>query len=256
MRPMAEARATCPQCSSGLAAGARFCGECGAAVPETMVDKPLRGSHTILGLDAEAVRAAAALLEAKAKQGKGTAQEPALDSAKEPAKEADKDTAAAEGETVEEAADESAEDATLASKLQDKAEPSVVTNASSSRRSLGHTILGLSASQVLGAARQGAQSSGESTSAGGYAAPLQEGAAAPLAGAAKPSAKHTLLGIQSSSGGLAAPTDTAAAFGKTRIEGEQLGALRPAGSPGGALDLGATRVEGGAAHRRQQLVHP
>jgi len=302
---MVEARTTCPQCGTEIAKGARFCGECGTPVPEsTGGDKPLRGSHTILGLDAEAVKAAAALLEAKSKaaaaeaaraevakaeaakggaakadssQGAKTeAAKPEVAKAEAPKADVTKgdapraDASKAVGAFAEAATErpapsagasaitiESDEDAAppqaatpqaAAQPQHDK--PELSTPANASRRPLGHTILGLSASQLpqlgeAGKPRAHTPSSGESTSAGGYTAPLQPDASEALTpSGAKPTPKRTLLGIQSSSGAIAAPS--AAAFAKTRIEGEPLGDILPSEVGAAPLDFGATRIEGAA----------
>ena len=283
---MPQGRIICPQCSTELSRGARFCGECGTAVPDAAADKPLRGSHTILGLDAEAVRAAAALLDAaKAKAAAAAPAETSADPEGRGATSVEASATSAEQDSAPRAAPSAQDEAGAASEASvpqaqpapevaatptaaeppadDKSQPKLapVQAPATSRRPLGHTILGLSASQLpAAAAARGGTSPGvlaapaASTSPGAIAAPATStspGAiAAPGAAPQGPgsAAKRTLLGLQSSSGTVAAPADAAAALAKTQVEGQALADLLSSEAPTAPLpgvpDFNATRVEG------------
>jgi len=65
---------SCPECATELAPGSRFCGECGAAIPDNLVDSRGRGAPTILGIDADAVKAAAAAAIAEAEKSASNAE--------------------------------------------------------------------------------------------------------------------------------------------------------------------------------------
>jgi hypothetical protein len=233
---MAQGGTICPQCSTELAKGARFCGECGASIPDTVAEKPLRGSHTILGLDAEAVKAAAALLEARAK---AKAAESAASTDAPKAEHAEASSADSESATAEEAAPQPEPPAPIV-------EQKPALSPAQRRAALGHTILGLSASdlpvspEVL---NPGAPRAGKSSSSGEIAAPTP--------GAPKATPKHTLLGIpsSSSSGTFAAQLGAKAGpFNKTQLEGEVLSepvSGTPTGPNAVLPDFGSTRIEGG-----------
>ena len=259
---MAQAGTICPQCSMELAKGARFCGECGAAIPEASADKPLRGSHTIMGLDAAAVKAAAALIEARSKaaaEKAAAAQPPAPSDADEDAEELDADASNEEDAAADEPEKPSVEQKKPAAP-------------GSSRRALGHTILGLSASDLPlppnGPAATEKDKESTSTSAGGFLAPSppasssgaiaaptgtgsSSGAiASPVAEGGKPPPKRTLLGIQSSSGAIVSPLglEKEARFDKTQLEGEGIADLStdpPTGPNPVVPDFASTRIEGG-----------
>jgi hypothetical protein len=61
---MANGRMSCPVCAFEIATGTRFCGECGASIPEELSQARSKPAPTILGIDAEAVRLAAAAAQA------------------------------------------------------------------------------------------------------------------------------------------------------------------------------------------------
>jgi hypothetical protein len=69
---MAETGTTCPHCGVVLAASARFCGGCGAALPASEAAPP-RIAQTMLGIDGAAVRAATAAIQAERERAKQAA---------------------------------------------------------------------------------------------------------------------------------------------------------------------------------------
>ena len=68
---MAQGGTVCPECATVVAPGTRFCGECGAKIPQASQAPsnapPAADTHTIMGIDAESVKFAAALAQVEAR---------------------------------------------------------------------------------------------------------------------------------------------------------------------------------------------
>jgi len=71
---MAEGNIYCPACRAELVAGARFCGECGSAIPDGLAGRTTGSSRTIFGLDAEQIKAAVQASERAAAEAAEKAQ--------------------------------------------------------------------------------------------------------------------------------------------------------------------------------------